>query len=54
MFEVVVAIGDDSGWDDAIVTSQSPSYVFRFPLSTGLLSEFKMVTSFFVKSVEQS
>ena len=43
----------DSGCYDIIVTSQIPSDVFRFTLSTGVLSELKMVTSFFVKSEDQ-
>ena len=51
MFGVV---GVNSDYDYAIVTSQSPSDVFSFLLSTGVLSEFKKVTSFFVKIVEQS
>ena len=53
-FEVVGVVGDDSGCGDVIVTSQRPSGVLRFPFSTGVLSELKMVTSFFVKSMEQS
>ena len=52
-FGVVVTVGDDSGCDDVIATSQRPPYVSCFLLSTGVLSELKMVTSFFVKNVEQ-
>ena len=44
----------DSGCDDVIVKSQISSYVLLFPLSTGVLFELKMVTSFFVKNVEQA
>ena len=51
MFGVVGAVGDDSGCDDVIFTSQRPSDVLILPFSTGVLSE---VTSFFVKSAEQS
>ena len=47
-------VGDDSGCDDVIVISQRPYDVFRFPLSTGVLSELKMMTSFFIKSAEKS
>ena len=36
-----------------IVKSQGPSYIFLIPLRTGVLYKLKMVTSFFVKSVEQ-
>ena len=48
------AVGDDSGFYGVIVTYQSPYYVFCFLLSTGVMSELKMVMSFFVKIVEQS
>ena len=42
----MVAGVEDSGFGDAIVTSQSTSYVLSFPLSTGVLYDLKMVTSF--------
>ena len=47
-------MGDDSGYYDVIVTSERPSHVFRFPLSTGVLSKLKMATYFFVKRADQS
>ena len=47
-------VGDDSGCYNLISTSQMPSYVFRFLFSTIIFSELKIVTSFSVKSVEQS
>ena len=53
MLRVVCVVVDDSGCDDVIVTTQSPSDLLCFPLNTGLFSELKMVTYFFVKSVEQ-
>ena len=37
-----------------IVKSQGPSYIFLIPLRTGVLYKLKMVTSFFVKSADQS
>ena len=43
-----------SGCDYLIVTSHKPSYVFIITLSTGVLSELKMVPPFFEKSAEQS
>ena len=48
------AVGDDSGCDNVIVTFQRPSDISFFLLSTVLLSGLKIVTSLFVKSVEQS
>ena len=49
---MVVLIGG-SVCEVSIITSHKPSYLFLIPLSTGVLSELKMVTSFLVKSVEQ-
>ena len=49
----MVSVGGGSGCEVFIVTSHKPSDVFLVPFSTGVLSEFKMVTSFFVKIVEQ-
>ena len=36
-------VGCDSGFDDGIVKYQRSSDILRFPLSTGVLSEVKMV-----------
>ena len=47
-------MGVNSDCYGVIFTPQSPLYVFNFTLSTGMLSELKIMTSFFVKSVEQS
>ena len=47
-------MGNDSCCDDVIVTSQRLSDVFLIILSAGVLYELKTMTSFFVKSVEQS
>ena len=44
MFVVVELVGDYLGCDYVIVTYQRLSDVFRFLLSTGFLSELKMVT----------
>ena len=49
----MVTVGGGSGCEVFIVTSHKPSDVFLVPLSTGVLSELKMGTSFFVKSAEQ-
>ena len=46
-FLVVGVVGYDSGCGDAIVTPHNASDVFHFTLSTGVLSELKMVTYFF-------
>ena len=43
------AVGYYSGWDGVLVTSQRPSNVFRFLLSTGVPSELKILALFFVK-----
>ena len=40
----------DSGYDDVIVTSQRPSDVFHFLLSTGVFSELKIVTYYFFEN----
>ena len=44
---------DGSGCEVSIVTSHKPSDVLLITLSTGVLYELKIVTSFFVKSAEQ-
>ena len=49
----MVVVGGGSGCEVSNMKSHKPSGVFLVPLSTGVLSELKMVTSFFVKSVEQ-
>ena len=41
------------GFEVSIVESHKPLVVFLIPLSTGVLSELKMMTSFFVKIAEQ-
>ena len=48
------AVRYDSGFYYVIVAYQRTSDVFLFPLITGVLSELKMVTSFFVIISEQS
>ena len=50
-FGVVGAVIDDLVCDVVIVTSQSPKDLLLILLSTEVLSELKMVTSSFVKSV---
>ena len=40
--------------NDLIFTSHNPSDMFLITLSTGLLYELKIVTSFFVKSADKS
>ena len=52
MFVVVGELRDFLGCDDFIVTSHKPSVVLLVILITGVLSELKMVTSFFVKILE--
>ena len=47
-------MGDDSGCEDVIVTSQRPSDVSFFLLRKAVLSGLKTVMSLFVKSAEQS
>ena len=49
----MVSVGGGSGCEVLIVEPHKPSDVFLVPLSTGVLSELKIVTSFLVKSVEQ-
>ena len=49
----MVAGRGGSGCEVLIVTSHKPLDVFLIPFSTGLLSELKMVTSFFMKSTEK-
>ena len=49
----MVAVGVASGCEVPNVTSHKPLDVLLVPLSTGVLSELKMMMSFFVKSVEQ-
>ena len=49
----MVAVRGGLGCEVSIVTSLKPSDVLIFPLSKGVLSELKMVTSFFFKSTEQ-
>ena len=49
----MVAVRVGSGYEFSIVTSHKLWYMFLVPLSIGVLSQLKMATSFFVKSVEQ-
>ena len=49
----MVVVGGGSGCEFSITTSHKPLNVLRVPLRTGLLSELKMVASFFVKSAEK-
>ena len=52
-FRIVVAVRYFLVCDYFIVTPHKPSDVFLIPLSTGVLSELKIVTLFFVKSEEK-
>ena len=49
----MVAVRGGSGFEVSIVTSHKLLDVFLVPLSTGFLSELKMVTYFFVKIAEK-
>ena len=49
----MVSVGGGSGCEVSIVISYKPSGLFLVPFSTVVLSEFKMVTSFFVRSAKQ-
>ena len=49
----MIAVRVGSGCEVSIVTPHKPSDVFLISLITGFFSELKMVTFFFVKSVEQ-
>ena len=48
------AVGNDSVCGDLIFIYLSPSYVLLITSSTGVLYELKIVTSLFVKIVDQS
>ena len=53
-FGFLGVVENDAGCDNDIVTSQRPPDVFISTLSTGVLSELKTVTFFFLKSAEKS
>ena len=50
---VMVSVRGGLGSEFSIVASHKPSGVLLIPLSAVILSELKMVTSFFVKGVDQ-
>ena len=50
---MIVSVRGGLGCKVSIVTSYKSSDVLLVPLSTGVLSELKMMASFFVKSAEQ-
>ena len=47
-------VGGHAVFYDEIFMSQRPLDAFNFLFRTGVLSELKIVTSFFVKSVDRS